>query len=476
LIPEAKILQQKFADLLGWEKVKRRERVFSSLCCYSLMAALAILPFHAQLMPAVSRAWVLPVILLVSAPWLIFGQRWRAQDSARAMAELDKALCLDERAITAWEILGRRERSAAEALVVRQAADRLKTLEPRTLFQRQFSWSDYMVLPLFALWVALLWFEVGKPVDRNAELRAAQALAYKAREFSRELQEKAKREKLSDSMQVGRELEKVAQQGIDAKTGDEKFKSELVGLAKKVETMGRSSAGQPSLSAAESEQSLKDLKAELEAARDLLSFPDSAKGPRELEQQWLDRLAMLPQLKRQLDQGKQSGQTLGQNELRSFLDKLDKQVTGELDRRTLLEAQQFLEQLMKQGQEEKNETNVRVAGQGEQDSPGNGEKAKTRSNLPGKDTGKKEESYPSMPGFQAGAETHVKGMLGEGNSSGMVFKGKPSAGKGEVPQDEVIASYRRQAEAELNTERVPEALKETIRNYFLSLGVNERRK
>ena len=47
------------------------------------------------------------------------------------------------------------------------------------------------------------------------------------------------------------------------------------------------------------------------------------------------------------------------------------------------------------------------------------------------------------------------------------------AGKSEVSQDEVIASYRRQAEVELNTERVPEALKETIKNYFLSLGIGK---
>jgi len=55
----------------------------------------------------------------------------------------------------------------------------------------------------------------------------------------------------------------------------------------------------------------------------------------------------------------------------------------------------------------------------------------------------------------------------------VVLKAKPSAGKSEIPQDEVIASYRRQAEAELNTERVPEALKETIKNYFLSLGIGK---
>jgi len=474
LIPEAEILQQKFAELLGWEKAKRRERIFGLLCCYSLMAALVILPFHAQLLPAVSRVWVAPLIFLVLAPWLVLEKRWRTQDSARALAELDKTLRLDERAITAWEILAREGRSAAEELVVRQAAQRVKTLEPKTLFRRQFSWNDYLVLPLFALWLALLWFEVGNPVDGNVGLPVAQALAYKAREFSRELQERAKRERLSDSLQVGRELETVAQKGIDTKTGDEKFKDELAGLAKKIETMGKSATEQPSFSAAESEQSLKDLKAELEAARDLLNFPDAAKRPRGLEQQWLDRLAMMPQLKRQLEN--QSGQSLGQNELRSLLDKMDKQVTGELDRRTLLEAQQFLEQLMKQGQGDKGESNARMAGRGEQDSPGDGEKAKTRSNLPGKEAGKREEGYPSMPEFQAGAPAHVQGMLGEGSSSGLVFKGKPSAGKSEVSQEEVIATYRRQAEAELNTERVPEALKETIKNYFMSLGTGEGRK
>ena len=475
LIQETEILQQKFAELLGWEKTKRRERIFSALCCYSLIGALVVLPFHAQLLAAVGRVWVLPVIFLVLAPWLIFEQRWRARDSARALADLDKALRLDERAVTAWEILGRRQASAAETLVIRQAAEQITALEPRTLFQRQWSWRDYLVLPLFALWLALLWLEVGVSVDHNVGKPTAQALARQLREYSRELQERAQREKLSDSLQAGRELEKAAQKGINEKTGDEKFKNDLAGLAKKLEALGKPSAEQSSFSLAESEQNLKDLRAELEAARDLLNFPEAAKGPRDLEQQWLDRLAMLPQLKRQLDQENQLGQTFRQNEVRSFLDKLDKQATSELDRRTLLEAQQFLDQLMKQGQGDKGESNARVAGRGEQDSAGDTEKEKSRGNLPGGEPGKKE-SYGSAPELQGGAETHVKGMLDAGDSSSLVFKGKPSAGKSEVSQDEVIASYRRQAEAELNTERVPEALKETIKNYFMSLGMGEGKK
>jgi hypothetical protein len=58
----------------------------------------------------------------------------------------------------------------------------------------------------------------------------------------------------------------------------------------------------------------------------------------------------------------------------------------------------------------------------------------------------------------------------------VALKGKPSAGKSEISQEEVAASYQRQAEAELNSERIPDALKETIKNYFLSLGMGEGKK
>jgi hypothetical protein len=43
-----------------------------------------------------------------------------------------------------------------------------------------------------------------------------------------------------------------------------------------------------------------------------------------------------------------------------------------------------------------------------------------------------------------------------------------------LEEQNVVANYRRQAEQELHSERVPEALKTTIRNYFLSLGQEQR--
>ena len=67
------------------------------------------------------------------------------------------------------------------------------------------------------------------------------------------------------------------------------------------------------------------------------------------------------------------------------------------------------------------------------------------------------------------ARSQVKGMIGEGERSGIFFKAKPAPGKSELSREEVVASYRRQAEAELGTESIPGELKDTIRTYFLSL-------
>jgi hypothetical protein len=241
----------------------------------------------------------------------------------------------------------------------------------------------------------------------------------------------------------------------------------------RIATMAKEASEQLTLSAAESQQDLRDLKAELEAARDFMNLDNPTKGAPEVGSQWFDQLATLPQLKQQFQREGRGGESFGRDDLKSFLDRLEKQATTELDRRTLLDAQQFIDQLMKQGQGEKGENEVRMAGQEERNAPVDGERTSNKNNAPGKEPGKKEAESQSLPQFEPGPAAHVKGLLGEGGSSGLVFRGKPTPGKTEVPQDEVIASYRRQAEVELNTERVPEELKETIKNYFLSLGIGE---
>ncbi|HET7004866.1 MAG TPA: hypothetical protein VFK65_05195, partial [Candidatus Binatia bacterium] len=79
------------------------------------------------------------------------------------------------------------------------------------------------------------------------------------------------------------------------------------------------------------------------------------------------------------------------------------------------------------------------------------------------------DSVKSLPQFRADTRTQIKGQLGEGESSGVMFKGMPTPGKSELSAQDVVTNYRRQAEQELNSEKVPTALKDTVRKYFLSL-------
>ena len=182
------------------------------------------------------------------------------------------------------------------------------------------------------LWFALLWFDVDHKLfaPRGA---ASLTLAHRLRQFARELTDKAQGEGLRESLKLGQELEKIAKKNLAAKADEQQLKSDLAGTAKKLDALGKSGADKQNFAGAESQQSLKDLKAELEAAKDLLNFPESDKTGEDRAQQWLERLAALPQLHRQLENDAAKGQSLGQNQLKEFLSNLDRQVTNELDRR-----------------------------------------------------------------------------------------------------------------------------------------------
>jgi hypothetical protein len=463
LNPDRETLQMQISRLLGWEKRKRREAILAAAFFYALLGALCAQPFIVRWR---IWAWAAPIAIFAAlAPYFFIKRRWRDADTARSLATLDKTLRLGERATTAWEIVRRNETKAVALLVLRQAADKLKSLEPRTLFPRVWSWHGYFIAPLLALWLAMFWFEAGlnsSPVNSSGP----SSLSQKLREFARNLQEKAQSESLPQTLKAGRELEKMAQRGMESKTGDEEFKTELAGMAKKL-AEDRSNAAQTPFGAAESRRQLEDLRAELESMRDL--FNSAAGDSSQLGQSWEDRLAGLTQLKRQLDMQERGAQGMSRGEMKTFLDKLDKQVAGELDRRSLLEAEQYLQQLAQRGQSQPGEAQARAGGSEEETAPGGGQRDRNTGSAPGEEPGKNQEKPPSLPEFQGGARAQVKGTIGEGERSGLIFKSKPTPGKSQLSQEEVIASYRRQAEAELNTEKIPEELKDTIKNYFLSL-------
>jgi len=114
--------------------------------------------------------------------------------------------------------------------------------------------------------------------------------AQKLREYSRELQQKAEREGLRDSLKIGQELEKMARRQLEKQVSEEGFRRELSAMAKKIEAMGRAGSSDAEFMAAASSQgNLKDLKAELEAARDRLNFPAAESGTSQEESRWLLR-------------------------------------------------------------------------------------------------------------------------------------------------------------------------------------------
>jgi len=451
-------LEARISLLLGWEKRKRREATLAVALFYAFLAALAV-PLFVSLSPR--WAWAAPVaIFAVLTPGLFFTQRWRDRDTARALAALDKRLRLDERATTAWELLRRNETNAVALLVVRQASDMLRSFDARALFPRSWRWHTWLLPPLLALWLALLLFDI-QFGDQGVAPRHPPALAHKLREFARELQEKAQKESLPKTLKAARALEKIAQRGIDTRTADEQFKSEVAAVGKKM-AEERSAAGRAPSGMADSRRALDDLRAELEAARESFG-PGDAEG-----QSWQERLAGLTQLKRQLDQEKGGARELSRAEVKALVDKLEQDVAGELDRRALAEAEVFLKELAQRGQGQPGDARARAGENAEQDSSAERQRENTAGAAPGEAPGEKS-GEPSLREFQGGQRTQVKGSIGEGERSATFFKGKPAPGKSQLSQDEVISSYRRQAEAELNTEKIPGELKDTIKNYFLSL-------
>ena len=469
---DATLVERKFAELLRWERQKRREQILFLAAGVALALAVLLSPLHI-LLPLRGLRWIVPFVLLTGlAPLFFYYRRWRGVDATRALVELDRKLGLDERAVTAWELAGRGDRSAAAQLVFQQTEHRLRSVQPRSLFPRRLGWPAYTAVPLLLVWFALLWFDFDQPFSQQPSA-VAQSLAQQLREFARDFQEKAKAEGLRESLQLAQELAKVAEKNLAEKANDEQLKKDLAGMKQKLDAAGKSGQQNQAVGGAESEQSLKDLRAELEAARDMLNLPDGVKAP----QQWMDRLASMPQLRKQLDrerQQREDGKGLGQQELQSLLDRLDQQVAGALDRRALIDAQKFLEQMMQQGQGKENNQAAQMAGRGERDEAGDGVREKNHSNLPGKEPGKNDDSLRSLPQFRADTRSQIKGQLGDGESSGVMFKGKPTPGKSELAPQEVVANYRRQAEQELNSEKVPSALKETVRKYFLSLEDSKR--
>jgi hypothetical protein len=320
--------------------------------------------------------------------------------------------------------------------------------------------------PLLLVWLGLVWLDFG--MDFGAPASRPASLAQKLKEFSQELRQKAEAQDLAETLKVARALQELAEERLRGQGNDEKLGENLAALEKRLEERAPGGESDSALGAY-GREALSSLKAELEAMKGQLRPGSTIK-----EKELLDRLSSLPLLSRALEQGRSPLGGLGGQELQSFLDKLERSVAAELDRRSLAEVEDFLSLLLR-GREAGDARSEATIDSGRAGEKRSAEKAGGKGNLAGDQPGTRTRLAQPPPGG-ASAATELKGILGEGKSSGLTWRAETKPGESKIPEQDVAASYRRQLEEDLASEKIPHGVKETVKKYFLSLGMGEEKK
>jgi hypothetical protein len=465
---EALLLQEKFAELLRWERAKLRETILLRAVGISLLVSLALLPARGLLPDSFTSIYLPIVLFLLVAPAGFLLRPWGPRESRLALFNLDRTLRLEERALTAAEILTRGAPSAVERYVLSETGERLKDLDIKAAFKRRWSWQALAAAPLLLVWLALVWLDVGSVDFRTAGSRPA-ALAEKLKEFSEELRSKAERQELAESLKIARALKELAEERLKGQGSDQKLGENLAAIKKQ---LGRKvHEGESGARLGDYHRdALASLKAELDVMKGQLGRGSTIK-----ESELFEQLSALPRLSEAMEQGRAPGGKAGGEGLKNFLDRLGRDVAGEMDRRSLADVENFLALLLQGNQAGELPTESISAGgrEGESRSP-ESEKAGGRGELAGNQPGSLAGSAESpQPG--ANAISRLQGILREGKSSGFTLRGEAKAGPSKIPEEEIAASYRRQVEEDLASEKIPREMKEAVKKYFLSLGMEEKK-
>lgn len=472
---EEQFLQERFSHLLSWQKVQRRERTFIHIFFYCLLASLALIPLRGMALYGISLLTVPVLLLPIVAAVVFILRRWGMKESLQVLFLLDKTLNLEERAITAWEILGRTGRRTPELLVLAETAERLKGIDFKRLLKKPLPWQAFALPPLLLLLLSLLWIGVGVVSEKDSKAFQARTLAQQIKEFSHAVKERARSEGLAESLRVASAVEELAEKRLEGQMSEKKLADELSGLATEIEKMDFTAPpSQVSLSSA-TRESLADLTMELETLKQTLSSPEKWQAGARLDPKLLSKLESFPRLSEELKQRLRPGDRLGEGELSRFLRELEKSAGAELDRRTLKDIAEYLSFILQGMEGAPVEGGEREVAQVPGYRSAQADKQKGPGTLPGDRPGTKTKGSQPLPPLTQGMATHLKGILGEGRSATFGWRGEPRAGKSNVPLEDLIVSYRRQAEEELASEKIPAGLKETIKSYFLSLGMAEKK-
>lgn len=472
LSDETRLLEKKFSELLTWERVKRREGSLLAAFCWAAVVSLAVLPVSAVLAPGVDPLFFAAIFFALAGLASFLLRPWRGRDSLRAVLLLDRALRLEERAVTAWEILARRAAKPVERLVLEEAWQKLESADPKSVFKRKLGWPALAAPLLFFVWVLALWFQEELSIKSYVTRPPAPSPAQRAKDYARSLHEKSKAEGLKESLRAARALEELADKRLRREMGDGAF---LDGLSQLMKGIGARPEQAAFDLAAGTREGLSDLKSEIESLRQSLEAPSAGKGKGQPGGEVPDLLARLPQLRKELEAGSQRGSKpapdqMQPGELRAFLDRLEKNATEELDRMALEEMSEFLASIPGGGERGEGSEPVQSASGDEKGKPTRTE-GKGAAQMPGHQPGSKDDSRETPPAFALNPSSHLKGLLREGETRSASVKGASRLNPSRAQRDDVSVTYRRQVEEELASEEIPDAMKETIRKYFLSLGM-----
>ena len=456
-------MKEKLADLRRWERRKRRERLlldslfFTALAAATLVLARFLLPVDAGLL------WFAPVVFGAVAAAVFLLRPWREQAFIRSLRQVDEGLKLDERVLTAWEILFReRERvSPEETLVVEEAAEKLATEPLRPLCRRRFAWHAAAGPVLVLLAVAGLWLPQGGAPQAAS---APSLMARELQEHARELEQRAREQDLTESGRMAEALREMAERQLDEAGPDKSGLEASVGaMVDVLEEMTRSWPAAAGLEwPALSDAALDRLREHLRRS-DARKMDGSFAGKSRAD--LLESLGLSS-----LDRRPGRSSDMSAEEVQKFLDRVEREARQEQDRRSLGSTQQFLTELLLG--DAPDESTAQATGPG--DPAGDAEQPPAAGRQPGNEPGKGQQE-PFDPAFQARVRTHLEGLLGQGPSRGFGFRGEARPGDSTVAEEPVVVRYQKQVEAELSSEEIPAEFKETIKNYFLSLGVTRER-
>jgi hypothetical protein len=351
--------------------------------------------------------------------------------------------------------------------VLEETAANLKAVDVKGLFERRLSWHAFVAPPALLLWALIAWFGVDFHLDWSRESRGA-SIAKKLKEYSLGLRDRAKENKLTESLEVARALEEVAEKGLKGKIGEEELRTDLTdvaqGIGDRLEAFPGGAGSLPQLS----KEALSKLKSDVGELKDALSRPNALPGKGMQGGDVLKKLDSLSPFKGETGNKPLSGDNMDQKQVRDFIEQLNRRAATEMDRRNLTEAQQFL-LLLLDGMDGDATRPMEKQSRMGSSSPSKDDSAK--GSLPGDQPGKKGPKV-QYPQFRAQAATHLKGLFGKGSSAGVTLRGEFQGRESKVPQDEIVTLYQRQVEGELSSEEIPQDLKETVKSYFLSLGMS----